>query len=71
MAKMNWEGLKGEKVSILLNNPKPNKIEYESYVGRVVAIVDDDFLFIDMQGNDRIKALIVRKELILSIWIYK
>jgi len=67
---MNWENLRGKKVSILIDGFNKR----ESYIG-VIKEVDDDFLILDMNLGDNpaytIERVIVKKSVILSVWIYK
>ena len=62
--------LKDQKVSLLLDNPKPGSQEKESYVGKI-RLITDDFILLDTEGNTRISSLIVRPSMILSVWVYK
>ena len=60
------------KVSILINNPLPEHVGkgYESYVGKVHS-VNSEFVALDLIHNTRLSKIIVRKSLILSVWIYR
>lgn len=64
-----FEYLNWKKVSILINNEKPNGGR-ESYVG-YLQNVDKDWIYLDTgEGNTKIKGLFVRKSFVLSIWEY-
>lgn len=47
-----FKNLIGFKVSILVDNPKPNKEEKESYVGKI-KFVTEDFIYLETVGNER------------------
>ena len=67
----NWLELKGEKISILVDNPLPDGSGCkESYVGKIEEEIED-FIFLSTPRNTKISLLIIRKRMILSIWIYK
>jgi hypothetical protein len=63
--------LKGRKISVLLDELKVSG-RRESYVGRVID-VDDKFLMLNCQLDVEfhIDQLIVRRDMILSIWVFK
>ncbi len=69
---INWEVLKHRKISLLINNPLPLKMGggKESYVGILEEVVGD-FLLLHTPNNKRISLLVVRKKMVLSIWVYK
>ena len=58
-------------VSILVDNPLPKEFgeRKESYFGRIDAI-DKNFVFMILTRNNKISAILIRKSIILSIWIY-
>jgi hypothetical protein len=62
----------GWKLSILIDNPLPDHIGKgkESYVGKIFGI-DKDFVVLDLIHNPRLSKIIIRKSLILSVWIYR
>jgi hypothetical protein len=62
----------GWKLSILIDNPLPEHIGegHESYVGKVFGF-DENFVALDLTHNSRLNKIIIRKSLILSIWIYR
>jgi hypothetical protein len=68
----NWEQCKGEKVSILIDNPLPERCGKgkESYVGKI-SEVKDGFLFLDTPENYKIFQIVIRLDHIVSIWRYK
>jgi hypothetical protein len=71
---INWERVIKDKrkISILVDNPLPqHKGEgKESYTGYPVS-VKDGFLWLGTPDNSRIDAIVIRLEMVLSIWIYK
>jgi hypothetical protein len=58
-------------VSILVDNPLPKKFGEgkESYFGKVDGI-DKKFVFMVLTRNSKVSAIVIRKSMILSIWIY-
>ena len=58
------------KLSFLIDNPLPFGKGKESYVGKI-QFISDSFIGLKTIGNPRITHLIVRPELIVSIWAYK
>ena len=72
---LNWDTVikSKRKISILVDNPLPQHkgCGKESYTGYPLS-ADDGFLWLDTSGNNsRIDAIIIKTDMILSIWIYK
>ena len=61
-----------QKVSILIDNPLPERVGKgkESYVGIPIAF-EKGFLFIRTDDNNRLWGIVVKTDLILSVWIYR
>lgn len=66
-----FDFLIGQKVSLLIDHFKPNSRIKESYIGVVNDITDDGFVILDTEGNNRLTHILVRKDQIISIWVYK
>ena len=71
---IHWENIIKEKkkISILVDNPLPEhkgkgKENYTGYVG----FATKDFLWLNTPDNNRIDAILIKMEMVLSIWIYK
>ncbi len=60
------------KVSLLIDNPLPKKFGEgkESYVGKIEGI-DKKFVYLNLIHNQRLVALVIKKSMILSMWIYR
>ena len=67
-----WNRLKERKISVLIKNPLPDGSgRNESYVGILIG-EKDGFLILDMlKHNDKLDTVIIRLEMILSVWVYK
>jgi len=64
-----FEKLKGRWVSIVIDGPD----ERESYVGRLVDVKPTVICldFSERYDNPNIEKIWVRREIILSVWLYK
>lgn len=60
------------KISILIDNPLPSSVGNgkESYVGTIREI-DKDYIYLDLVHNERLSKIILKKSVILSIWVYR
>ncbi len=61
------------KMSFLINNPirKEKGGGHESYGPAYIINIDKDFIYLDLPHNKRLVSIIIKKSLILSIWIYR
>jgi hypothetical protein len=71
---LDFEKLKkdGMKISILVDNPLPQYIGEgkESYVG-LISSFTDDFLVLALPDSKRLYAIVIKWEMIVSLWIYR
>ncbi len=62
-----------ERVSIMINSNKPYSNTKETYIG-YISDVTNDFITLDVDFEVTgypIKKIIIRKNMILSVWVYK
>ena len=69
---MKWDVLKEKKVRVLIKNPLPNGSgRNESYVGIFIDVADDFLLLDTIEHNNKLSTVMLKLEIILSIWVYK
>lgn len=61
------------KLSFLINNPirKEKGEGHESYGPAHIIAIDKNFVYLDLLRNTRLRSVIIKKSMILSIWVYK
>ena len=69
---VDWKMLEdnGWQISILIDNLKPNSGVKESYVGKIISTTEN-FVLLETIFNTKIQAIFVRKDMVLSIWVYR
>jgi len=67
MKKMDFQPLFDHKVSVLIDGLHGK----ESYTGILIAEPDKNTILLNLNRNSKISGIFIRKDQILSIWVYK